>query len=227
MQEGQHGLLVADQAVQQVARSTLFHASFGAGRSLSGGGRRIRVCEERHELCLPVFHLQRMQRGETVLPCFVSRRFHIQQQGFEVCGPRETLFFGQERQLAHHMHQTKGMRTGIQEVGAPAIMDRCPLKTGQDADGIQGFFASFGVNRVVGELVGAGHMHPVAYAFDIQTRFILMEHLGLYQGFLDLPSTSLRFWAQRSAELASVPSLIWTPTRSASTSRARAHGKSC
>src|SRR5258708_33958433 len=33
MQEGQHGLLVADQAVKQVARRTLFRASFGARRS--------------------------------------------------------------------------------------------------------------------------------------------------------------------------------------------------
>src|SRR6266516_7325494 len=76
MQEGQHGFLVVDQAVKQVARRTLFDASFGAGWSLSGGGRRISVCHQRHELGLPVFHLQRMQRGETLLPCLLTSLFH-------------------------------------------------------------------------------------------------------------------------------------------------------
>ncbi len=47
VQEDQHRLLVIDQPVQQVARRTLFSTAFGAGRSLSGGRRRIRVCEER------------------------------------------------------------------------------------------------------------------------------------------------------------------------------------
>src|SRR6516162_10230817 len=37
VEEGQHGLLVADQAIKQVARRTLFDASFFSGRSLSGG----------------------------------------------------------------------------------------------------------------------------------------------------------------------------------------------
>src|SRR5436305_9422847 len=41
VQEGQHSLLVVDQAVQQVTSSTLFGASFVAGGSLSGGGQRI------------------------------------------------------------------------------------------------------------------------------------------------------------------------------------------
>src|SRR5450755_367246 len=72
VQEGQHRLLVVDQAVKQVARRTLFRASFFAGWSLSGGGSRISVCHQRHELCLPVLYLQRMQRGETLLPCFIS-----------------------------------------------------------------------------------------------------------------------------------------------------------
>src|SRR6266550_9346166 len=38
VEEGQYSLLVADQAGEQVARRTLFRASFFAGRSLSGGG---------------------------------------------------------------------------------------------------------------------------------------------------------------------------------------------
>jgi hypothetical protein len=36
MQEGQHGLLLGAQAVQQVAGRTLFGASFGAGGTASG-----------------------------------------------------------------------------------------------------------------------------------------------------------------------------------------------
>ena len=131
VQEGQHGFLVVDQAVKQVACSTLFGTSFGAGRSLSGGGGRISVCEERHELGLPIVHLQRMQRGETLLPCFVSRLFHLQQQGFEVCCPLQALFFCQEGQLAQQMHETERMRTAIQEVRAPAIMDEVPPKRGK------------------------------------------------------------------------------------------------
>ena len=61
VQEGQHRLLIADQAVQQVARRTLFGASFGAGRSLSSGvvaveGLDLRGVEPgRYELiCLPI-----------------------------------------------------------------------------------------------------------------------------------------------------------------------------
>src|SRR6266849_4533143 len=113
VQEGQYDFLVVDQAVKQVACRTLFGASFAAGGSLSGGGQRISVCEQSHELCLPVLHLQRMQRGETLLPCLVSRLFHLQQQGFEICRPLQSLFFCQEGQLAHQMHETEGMRTGI------------------------------------------------------------------------------------------------------------------
>jgi hypothetical protein len=186
VQEGQYRLLVADQAVKQVARRTLFGPSFFAGRSLSGGSRGISVFDQRQELCLPVFHLQRMQHGATLLPCLVSRLFHREQQGFQFCRPLQALFFCQERQLAHQMHETEGMRTGIQEVRAPAIMDAGPPKPGQNADGIQGVFASLGVNRVVGELGRTGHMHPVAQAFDIQTRFILMEHVSFHQGLLDV-----------------------------------------
>src|SRR6266487_1282526 len=65
VQEGQHGLLVADQAIKQVACSTLFRTSFFAGRRLSVGGSRISMCHQSQELCLPVLNLQRIQSGET------------------------------------------------------------------------------------------------------------------------------------------------------------------
>src|SRR6266702_2377746 len=71
VQEGQHSRLVLDQAVQQVARSTLFHPSFGAGWSLRGGGSRVSLCHQRHELCLPVLYLQGMQRGQYLLFCLL------------------------------------------------------------------------------------------------------------------------------------------------------------
>src|SRR5215469_2485785 len=60
VQEGQHSLLVVDQAVKQVARRTLFDASFFSGWSLSGGGRRISLCQQSQELSLPILHLQQM-----------------------------------------------------------------------------------------------------------------------------------------------------------------------
>ncbi len=75
VQEGQHRLLVAAQAIKQVARRTQLRAPFCAGWSLSGGGRRIRVCHQSHELCLPVLHLLRMPSGETLLPCLPTSLF--------------------------------------------------------------------------------------------------------------------------------------------------------
>jgi hypothetical protein len=57
-----------------------------------------------------VLNLQRMQGGQTELSCFVNGLYRTQQQGFEVYRPLQALFFCQERQLAHHMHQTEGMR---------------------------------------------------------------------------------------------------------------------
>src|SRR5258707_10364956 len=56
-------------------------------------GRRIRVGHQRQELGLPVFHLQQMQGGQTLRPCFVGRLFHREQQGFEIGYPLQALFF--------------------------------------------------------------------------------------------------------------------------------------
>src|SRR5262249_53124950 len=120
-----------------------------------------------------------------------------------------------------------GMRTGIQEVRAPAIMDRGARQTRQDADRIQGFFASLGVNCVVGESGCAGYLDPMAHAFHREPRFILMEHISFHQGFLE---AFLDFPQVLSAALDQPrqrPSLIWAPTKSESTSQTRAQGKSC
>jgi hypothetical protein len=51
-----------------------------------------------------------MQGGQTELSCFVNGLYRTQQQGFEVYRPLQALFFCQERQLAHHMQQSEGMR---------------------------------------------------------------------------------------------------------------------
>jgi hypothetical protein len=138
VQESQHGLLVIDQTVQQVACRTLFGPTFAAGRSLSGGGRCIRVRKELQELGLPVGYLQGMQCGPTLRPRFIRHLFHIQQQGFEVSRPLQMLFFCQEGQFAQQMYQTERMRTGIQEVRTPTILDAGASKARQDADRVQG-----------------------------------------------------------------------------------------
>ena len=157
------------------------------------------------ELRLPIVNFQRMQGGFVGEAGFLGGRFHIQQQGFEFGGPLLLLLFCQEGQLAQQMHETESMRTGIQEVGVPAIMDAGSRKPWQDADGIQGDFASLGMNRVMGELGGTGHMHPVPQAVDVEARFILMEDVGFHQRFLDLlldlnqvPATALDQARQRA-----------------------------
>lgn len=65
-------------------------------------------------------------------------------------------------------------------------MHRGALKTGQEADGLPRLVATRGVNRVVGELVGAaGHMQPAVPTLHVDPCVILMQHLDVDQGALD------------------------------------------
>lgn len=48
------------------------------------------------------------------------------------------------------------------------------------------FFASVGMHLIVGEPGGTGDMHPPTIACHIHADFILMKHLRLHQGVLDL-----------------------------------------
>ncbi len=166
--------------------SPLLRSSLLAGRSLGHWIELIDLGKQGRVLRLPIVNFQRMQDALAGEAGLLAGRFHIQQQGFELGCPLLLLLFCQKGQLAQQMNETESMRTGIQEVGVPAIVDASPRKPWQDADGIQGGFSSLGMNRVMGELGGTGHMHPVPQAVDVEARFFLMENVGFHQRFLDL-----------------------------------------
>src|SRR6266699_1346483 len=84
------------------------------------------------------------------------------------------------------MDVTERMLTEILPIGTKAIMDTDPLELRQDADGVQGLFAALGMDGIVRQLLGGADMHPVALAFHMQARFILMQHLRTREGGFDL-----------------------------------------
>jgi hypothetical protein len=110
---------------------------------------------------------------------------HIQEQALQVCGPPAPLLFSQKEQFVQQMHVTTGMRTRIQEVRSPSIMNPHPGERRQDADSFQCGLTSALMHLIMGQGRCTRHMHPVSLARHLQSRLILMDDLRLDQGCFD------------------------------------------
>ncbi len=65
-------------------------------------------------------------------------------------------------------------------------MDTGSVEVGQNLNRLQGISSALAMNRVVGEGLRRGGMHPPPLPLDIEASFIMMEHLCLSSGLLGL-----------------------------------------
>ena len=187
MQEGENRVLVQREAIEQIARRRLF----GPPLFLDGGGRIRRIgliAFFQYPLIAgdPVSDLQRRERAAPHLSCLITSGLHLPQHVFELGGPALLVLFLKEKQFAQVMDIAQRVQAPVEPVAAKAIMQASALKLRQDADGVQGFFAAFGMDRIVGQRLGGTDVRPPALARHIQAAFILMEHVGLDQRLFDL-----------------------------------------
>src|SRR6266487_3339891 len=185
LQEGEDGLLLFAQAIQQIASVTLFASTPFPRGSRCPRVRLIPVIEQTEKLCFPIHDFQRVKPALSLLARLLCRLFHIQQEGFEVCSPLDSLLC-EKHEVAQQMHNASSMLTVVQEVRSPSVVDRDPCKMRQNPDGFQCGLTSARIDVIVGEGRRAGHMHPVPFACHIQPGFILMDDLRLFQRLGDL-----------------------------------------
>jgi len=79
-------------------------------------------------------------------------------------GPGLLRGFFQEDQLPKQVDVAQRVRAAIACIGGPSIMDRSSLISWQDAVRIQRFGSSFGMDVIMSQPAGRGHMHPGAPA---------------------------------------------------------------
>ncbi len=136
-QKAEDGFLVCAQAIEQIARVTLFAATaFARGR----GGPRVKqipFIEQSQKLRFPIHDFPEIQTGFPQGARLVGGRFHLQQERFEVCGPGESLLF-EEHEVAQQMHDAQGVLTVVQKVRGPAIVNRDAGELRHNPDGVQG-----------------------------------------------------------------------------------------
>jgi hypothetical protein len=185
LQEGEDGLLLFAQAIQQIARVTLFASTPFARGSRGPRVRLIPVIEQPEKLRFPIHDFQRVKPALALRARLVCRLFHIQQKAFEVCGPVDALLC-EKHQVPQQMHDANGMLTVVQEVRSPSVVDRDASELRQNPDGFQGGLTPARIDVIVGEGRRAGHMHPVPFACHIQSGFILMDDLRVFQCLGDL-----------------------------------------
>ena len=178
LQEGEDGFLLFAQAIEQIARITLFAPPLFARGSRGPRVSLIPLIEQTEKLRFPIHDFLWFQTPFSQCARLLGRLFHIQQQAFEVVCPCETMLC-QKHEIAQHMHQTQRMLTVVQEVRAPSIVDRDPGEMRQDPDGFQCGLSSTLIHVIVSERRGARDVHPVAKALHPQPRFILVDHLAL------------------------------------------------
>src|SRR5258708_18704026 len=124
--------------------------------------------------CKPVGDLQGVERSAPFGSCLVARFFHREQQLFHLVGPLLLLLFVQKDQFSQMVDIAQRMQAPVEPVAAPAIMQASPAKLKQNSDRFQGFFPSFGMDRVVGQSVGGTDVSPPALAHYVHTPFILL-----------------------------------------------------
>ncbi len=84
------------------------------------------------------------------------------------------------------MRLIERMLTGRAPIRTPAVMHTDPMEVFEDPDGIQGLFAAFGMDHIAGQLLSCTDMHPVEFADDRQSGFVLMHHVCTREGRFDL-----------------------------------------
>ncbi len=193
LEEVEDGFLLFAQAIEQIACITLFASPPLARGSRGPRVRLIPLIEQTEKLRFPIHDFLWLQTAFSQRARLVCRLFHIQQQAFEVGCPCEPLLC-QKHEIAQQMHQTKRMLTIVQEVGAPAVVDRDPAEMRQDPDGAEGWLTPARIDVIVREGGRAGHMHPVPCSSHRESGFILMDHLALDQSLCNL----LLHWGQLS-----------------------------
>src|SRR6266487_5937591 len=89
--QGEDGFLLFAQAIEQIARVTLFAATPFPRGSRGPRVRLIPFIEQTEELRFPIHDFQRVKPVLSLLARLLCRLFHIQQEGFEVCSPLDAL----------------------------------------------------------------------------------------------------------------------------------------
>src|SRR5260370_36300018 len=97
-----------------------------------------------------------MQTTLALLPGFLDRLLHLNQQGFHLCSPGLLLLLEDSGQFSEVMGIAQRVRTGVSTVGAPAVMDGATPEPREDADGFEGSLASLGMALLLGEAARAG-----------------------------------------------------------------------
>src|SRR5713101_4491140 len=185
LQEGEDGLLLFAQAIEQIASVTLFASTPFPRGSCGPRVRLIPVIEQPEKLRFPIDDFQRVKPALSLLARLVCRLLHIQQEGFEVCCPLNALLC-EKHEISQQMDDANGVLAVVQEVRSPSIVDRDPSELWQDPNGFQCGLTAARIDMIVGEGRRAGHMHPVPFACYIQPGFILMDDLSLFQRLCDL-----------------------------------------
>ena len=185
LQEGEDGFLLFAQVIQQIARVTLFASTPFARGSRGSWESSIPVIEQTEELRFPIDDFQRVKPALALLARLVCRLFHIQQEGFEVCGPLDALLC-EKHEVPQQMHNASGMLTVVQEVRSPSVVNRDAGELRQDPDGFQCGLTPARIDVIMGEGRRAGHMHPVPFSCHIQSCFILMDDRSFFECLFDL-----------------------------------------
>jgi hypothetical protein len=126
--------------------------------------RRIGSQPDRQQL--PIASEQRGALGgwhvSQSLPSYLLRDCaHLTQQFLEILGPGLVIRLCQEGELAEVVDVAQCVAAGgVGAVARPAVMDADSAKAWQNADGIRRLRSALGVNGVVRQPSGAGHLHP-------------------------------------------------------------------
>jgi hypothetical protein len=117
-------------------------------------------------------------------------------------------------QLPPMMGIAQGMGAAlVTEIAAPAIVYSDPRLARQDADLIHRLGAALGMDRVVGQCLGARRVQPMQPALDLHTRLIKTHHRRVQQRVLGPPaarSVPRHTLARPSADWRSRAACCWS-----------------
>src|SRR6266568_2773873 len=193
LQKVQDGFLLFTQAIEQIARITLFASTPFARWSRRPRMSQISFIEHPEKLCFPINNFQWVKPMPSLLARLFCCLFHIQQQDFEVRCPLYSLLF-EKNEIPQQVHHTSGVLTVVQEVRSPSVMDRDPYEIRQNPNGFQCSLTPARIDVIVREGRRAGHMHPLPFSCHIQSCFILMDDRSFFECLFDL----LLHWDQLS-----------------------------
>lgn len=101
---------------------------------------------------------------------------HLQKQGFHLNRPGLLVLPLDKDQIAQMMGITQPMTNVlVLEVGAVSIMNGCTFESREDPNLIQRLVASLGMDRILGQQTGAGHMQPPQLFLHSAAGFIEMS----------------------------------------------------